>query len=275
MSLYATPDLVRQLQEAGVPDPQRDLRVLFRAAYERGGDSGPQSEDAPNGATRTLFAQYVAQRRDRMPVSQIVGSRAFWRHDFIVTPDVLDPRPDTETLVAAGLEAPFARVLDLGTGSGCVLLSLLADQPGATGLGVDRSSAALDVARRNAQALDLTSRAAWAQGDWLAPVEGQFDLIVSNPPYIPAADIAYLQPEVREFEPHMALTDEGDGLGAYRVIFAKAATYLLPGGRVAVEFGLGQEDDVGSTARAAGWSDISLRDDLTGRARVLVAKSPV
>ncbi|MDO5371003.1 peptide chain release factor N(5)-glutamine methyltransferase, partial [Paracoccus sp. (in: a-proteobacteria)] len=187
----------------------------------------------PDAAAR--FAQAIAARLQRQPVSQILGYRDFWKHRFRVTRDTLDPRPETETLVAAALDLPWRRVLDLGTGTGAILLSLLAERPGAGGLGVDLSAAALEVARENAAALGIA--ADFRRSDWFSAVDGRFDLIVSNPPYIAADEMPALSPEVRQWEPRGALTDEGDGLGAYRAIATGAGAHLVPGGWLAVEIG--------------------------------------
>ncbi len=266
-------DAVQRLRAAGVEDPGRDARLLLAGAL------GLRGSLAAADPARTITAdeaaavgRHVAARAARQPVSQILGRRAFWGRDFIVTPDTLDPRPDTETLVEVALAAPFARVLDLGTGTGCLLLTLLAERPGATGLGTDVSPAALEVARRNAAALGLTDRADLAIASWFEGVGGNFDLIVSNPPYIAAAEMAGLAPEVRDWEPRGALTDEGDGLGAYRAIATGAAAHLVPGGRIAVEIGLGQEGAVAGFFRAAGLAGVATHHDLTGRVRVVSAR---
>lgn len=224
----------------------------------------------PEAAAR--FEAAVAARLDRQPVSQILGFRDFWKHRFRVTPDTLDPRPETETLVAAVLDLPWRSVLDLGTGTGAILLSLLADRPGARGLGVDLSDAALDVARGNAA--DLGLGAEFRRSDWFSGVEGAFDLIVSNPPYIAAAEMASLAPEVRDWEPRGALTDEGDGLGAYRAIAAGAPAHLAPGGWLAVEIGPTQADAVGALFAGAGLRGVGVRRDLDGRDRVVMAQQP-
>jgi release factor glutamine methyltransferase len=204
-------------------------------------------------------------------VAQLLGYRDFWKHRFIVTPDVLDPRPDTEALVAEALRRPFARVLDLGTGTGAILLSLLAERPAATGLGTDLSEAALTVARRNAAALRLADRADFAPADWFAGVAGQFDLIVSNPPYIAAAEMAGLAPEVRDWEPHLALTPGGDGLDAYRAIARGAGAHLAPGGRLVVEIGAAQGAAVAAIMAGAGLGPVRVLPDLDGRDRVVTA----
>lgn len=252
-----------RLRAAGVPDPARDARRLLDHAAPGWRPSEPLEDLA-------AYRDAVDRRERRQPVSQIVGRRAFWTHEFRVTPDVLDPRPETETLVAAALEAPFRRVLDLGTGSGCILLSLLSERPRASGTGTDVSTAALDVARGNAAMLGLSDRAAFAQADWTDGIEGPFDLIVSNPPYVAEAEMAGLAPELA-WEPRGALTPGGDGLGAYRAIAADAPALAASGGRIAVEIGPTQAAAVVALFEAAGAASVSVRPDLDGRDRVVVA----
>jgi release factor glutamine methyltransferase len=173
----------------------------------------------------------VAQRAERRPVAQILGRRLFWGRDFAVTGDVLDPRPETETLVAAALAGPApARILDLGTGSGAILLTLLAEWPDAVGTGTDASAAALVVAARNAEELGCAERARLVRTDWADGVDGPFDLVVCNPPYIPEAEIEGLSPEVRCHEPRMALTAGESGLEAYRRIAPHLPRLLGAGG---------------------------------------------
>lgn len=259
-----------RLAQAGVPDPGGDAaRLLAHALGLAPGTPLPPGHTALPGGVAARFAEAVARREGRVPVSQITGRRAFWRHEFRVTPDVLDPRPETETLVEAALSAQFSRVLDLGTGSGCILLSLLADRDAATGIGVDTSVPALAVARANARALGLEARAGFARSDWFSAVTGRFDLIVSNPPYVTAAEHAALAPEPRLHEPRVALTPGGDGLDAYRAILAEAAGYLAPGGRLVLEIGPAQAAAVAAIAAAAGLPAPSVRADLDGRDRVL------
>jgi release factor glutamine methyltransferase len=222
----------------------------------------------------TAFQALVARRAAREPLSHLLGYRDFYDHRFIVTPDVLDPRPETEIIVAACLDRPFTSVLDLGTGSGAILLSLLAARPGARGLGVDLSDAALAVAARNRAALDLDQQAELRQSDWFAAVTGPFDLIVSNPPYIAAAEMDALQPEVREYEPQMALTDHADGLTAYRIITTGAAAHLDAAGRLIVEIGASQGAAVARLFAKAGFTDIAVIPDLDGRDRAVTGIWP-
>ncbi|AMY68960.1 HemK family modification methylase [Frigidibacter mobilis] len=212
---------VARLAAAGVAEAPRDARRLLAHAMGIGADRLLlHLGEALSPAAAVAFDRAVAARAARQPVSQITGSRLFWGRAFRVTRDTLDPRPETETLIAAALERRFARVLDLGTGTGCIVLTLLAEQPEARGMGTDLSPAALAVAAGNAAALGLAERVELVASDWFAGVAGRFDLIVSNPPYIAADEMAALDPEVRDWEPHLALTPGGDGLDAYRAIAA-------------------------------------------------------
>lgn len=246
------------LAAAGVPDPATDARRLW---------------DFATGDVE-LYRDAVARRAKRVPVSQITGRRAFWTSEFRVTPDVLDPRPETEALICLALTEPFTRVLDLGTGSGCILLSLLKERPTATGVGTDISAAAVLVAGENAERMGVTKRVVLPLSNWFDDVGGQFDLIVSNPPYIAAEEMAGLAPEVRDHEPRAALTDEGDGLTAYRKIAAGAPDHLKPGGRLIVEIGPTQAAAVKALFAAAGLEDAAVHPDLDGRDRVVSAKAP-
>lgn len=248
----------RVLEAAGVPDAATDARRLWEFA---GGDLG-------------VYREAVSRRASRVPVSQIVGMRAFWTSDFRVTPDVLDPRPDTEVLIYQALAEPFSRVLDLGTGSGCILLSLLKERPEATGVGTDISAEAVLVAGENAERLGVADRVVLPISDWFADVGGRFDLIVSNPPYIAADEMAKLEPEVRDHEPRIALTDEADGMTAYRVITAGAPDHLTPGGRLLVEIGPTQGEAVKALFEAAGLENVAVHPDLDGRDRVVAGRAP-
>jgi release factor glutamine methyltransferase len=266
---------IARLTAAGVPDAPRDARRLLAHAMGLPADRVTlHLSDPLDPAQFARLEQAVAARTQRQPVSQITGLRRFWGRDFRVTPDTLDPRPETEILVAEALAQPFRRILDLGTGTGCILLSCLADQPAATGLGVDLSPAALAVAAGNAATLGLSERADFALSDWFSAVEGRFDLIVSNPPYIAADEMPALAPDVRDWEPHLALTPGGDGLSPYRRIAAAAPAHLTPGGRLLVEIGPTQGQAVAGMFRAAGLTGVRIQPDLDGRDRVVVAVAP-
>lgn len=262
----------RRLAEAGVPDPVREARLLMRfAAGLDGAGLAARLGEASDAAEAARFGVAVAARAARRPLAQITGRREFRGRSFRVTPDVLDPRPETETLVALALEAPVARVLDLGTGTGCLLLTLLAERPGATGLGTDVDAAALAVAAGNAAALRLAGRAAFRRADWLDGIDGRFDLVVSNPPYIAEAEMAGLAPELTH-EPRAALTPGGDGLGAYRRIAAGLAAVLAPGGRAILEIGPTQAAAVAAILAGAGLACEPPCPDLDGRPRAIRAR---
>ena len=263
--------LIRQatalLEEAGVPGAARDARLLVSAALDI--PMARLSFSMDDTADEARVMALIKRRAAREPVSHLIGGRAFFKHDFLVTPDVLDPRPETETLVLAALEQPFARVLDLGTGSGAIILSLLADCPAATGVATDISEGALTVAQKNAARLGVADRITFVQSDWFENIEGTFDLIVSNPPYIALDEMAGLAPELG-YEPRMALTDEADGLSAYRRIAAGAMDHLTPQGRVIVEFGATQARDVAAIFADHGYQNIKILQDLNGHDRILV-----
>lgn len=268
----ALAEATRRLAAAGIEGAARDARRLF--AHALGVPPGRVTLIAPeplSPASLAAFEAAVARRLARQPVSQITGTREFYGRRFRVTPDTLDPRPETELLVAAALERPFAKLLDLGTGTGCILLSCLAGMPFATGTGTDLSEPALAVARENARTLGLAARARFQRADWFADVAGRFDLIVSNPPYLAEAEIAGLAPEVRDWEPRGALTPGGDGLGAYRAIAAGAGARLMPGGRLILEIGPTQGAAVAALLTAQGFASPEIRPDLDGRDRVVIA----
>ncbi len=264
-----------RLRAAGVNDPARDARVLLahaaRIEASRVTLIAPE-ELSPDIAER--YEQLVSLRAIRVPVSHLLGEREFYGRNFRVSRDVLDPRPETETLIEAALSEPFDHVLDLGVGSGCILVTLLAERASATGLGADLSEAACLQASANAVQHNVQDRAEILRSDWFERIEGQFDLIVSNPPYIALSEMQDLSPEVREHEPRMALTDEGDGLDAYRRIAAGAPDFLMAGGRLLVEIGPTQAKDVSALFDAAGLSDIRVIPDLDGRDRVVLGGIP-
>jgi len=262
---------VTQLRAAGIDDPARDARRLLAHVLDQPpGRLTLVMADPVTDAQADAFDALITRRAGREPVSHLIGKRAFHGRDFLVTAAVLDPRPETEILVNQCLEAPFSTVLDLGTGSGCILLTLLAERPKAVGLATDLSDAALAVARRNAAQLGLLDRADFAPGAWFDPVPGtaRFDLIVSNPPYIARDEMPALAPELAH-EPRMALTDEADGLSAYRAIAAGASRHLVPNGRLVVEIGPTQAGAVGDLFLAHGLENVSVHADLDGRDRVV------
>lgn len=273
-------DLSDRLARAGVDAPRLDARLLIAAALaESGGVITVLTQPArPLAASEERFLRDLANRRERRePLAQILGTREFWSLPFRVTADVLTPRPDSETLVEAVLDrlsdksAPL-RLLDLGAGSGCLLLALLSELPQATGAGVDISEAALAIGRQNAAALGLENRAEFRCGDWRDGIEGSFDVIISNPPYIPEDDLAKLEPEVRTFEPRLALAGGKDGLDAYRELIPGMCGLLATGGGVFLETGLGQVGAVSEIIWENGLQVVEIKEDLSGIPRVIEAR---
>lgn len=267
-------DGAARLSAAGIDNSAREARLLL--AYASGLSAarlGIEMNAVAAPDTVQRFKVALARRCAREPMSHITGRRSFFKHEFRVTPDVLDPRAETETLVLAALSRDFARVLDLGTGSGAILLSLLAERSGAVGTGTDISEAALAVARENAARLDLTDRCDLIPSDWFDEVRAQFDLIVSNPPYIGEAEIPDLAPELN-YEPRMALTDGADGLNAYRAICAEVCAHLKPNGWLMVEIGWKQGGDVAALFEQAGLVDVGILPDMDGRDRVVKGRAP-
>ena len=262
---------VASLRGAGIDDPARDARRLL--AHVLGVAAGRLTLVLPEPISEEeveRFQALIARRAMREPVSHLTGIRSFYGRDFRVSPAVLDPRPETETLIEQALAADFSSILDLGTGSGCILLTLLAERPDAQGTGTDLSPDALAVAQDNAAQLGLDTRATWRQGAWFdaVPSNATFDLVVSNPPYIALDEMPALAPELA-FEPRMALTDGADGLDAYRAIAAEAVPHLTPHGRLIVEIGPTQGPAVADLFRAAGLDSVTVHTDLDNRNRVV------
>ena len=263
----------RRLAKAGIPDARREARLILAHALGVGVTTIlGYPERAVEDAGR--FDSLITRRAAREPLSHLTGRREFWSLEFEVTPETLDPRADSETLVEAALaaiadrQAPLS-VLDFGTGTGCLLLALLSELPNARGVGVDIAEQTLAVARRNAARLGLAERVQFAIGDWGGALAGPFDLIVSNPPYIPAGEISGLQPEVADFEPRRALDGGVDGLDAYRRLGPDISRLLRSGGVAVLEFGLGQGDAVARLMAAEGLAPQRFTADLAGHDRCL------
>lgn len=221
----------------------------------------------------------IADRRvSGEPIDHIVGHREFYGRTFLISRDVLSPRPETEALVEQGLsvisDVEKPHILDLGTGSGAIIITCLAECPLALGVATDISAAALSIARQNAVTHKVDPRIRFLRGEWFEPVEGQYDLILSNPPYITDADMARLDREVRNFDPDIALRGGVDGLTAYRIIIAQAPAYLTPGGWLCLEIGYDQGDSVPALMAQAGFTDIRLKRDLSGQARIVSGQFP-
>jgi release factor glutamine methyltransferase len=265
-----------RLKAAAVDSPSIDARLLLEAAADVSRMdviSDPYRQLTAEQAER--FDGYVERRARREPVSRILGRKGFWKLLLQVSPDVLTPRPETERVVDIALEAfPEERasfsMLDLGVGSGAILLSVLAERPAAKGLGVDISEAALAVARDNAAGLGLAARASFLRTDWTNGLPDEaFDLVTSNPPYIPTGDIEGLEPEVAVHEPWLALDGGPDGLDAYRFLAPEILRVLKPGGRFAVEIGWDQGPAVKALFEQAGAQDLRVVRDLSDRDRVV------
>ncbi len=269
-------DGMERLRAAGVEEATREARRLLSHALDRPAAAliGAGGE-AVGAAQAAAYRALIDRRAAREPVARILGRRGFWTLELAVGPAVLDPRPDSETLVEAALArfpdpaAPF-RVVDLGTGSGCLLLAVLAERPAARGLGIDRSAATAAAARANALSAGLGDRAAFAVGDWAAAVAGPVDLVLCNPPYIERAAIAGLAPEVRGHDPALALDGGDDGYDAYRALLPGLARALAPGGAAVLEVGAGQWNAVARLAEATGFAVEACARDSGGIARALV-----
>ena len=270
---------VRQrLERVGIESPVADSRLLVEAG------AGVTRLDIITDPRRQMSADQIAavaalarRREMREPLAQILGRAHFWTFELAVNSAVLIPRPETELLVETALDAlaPDAptRVLDLGVGSGAILLAILSERPFARGVGIDVSEDALAVARSNTTTLGMDQRVLLRRGDWGREQEGGFDVVVSNPPYIATRDLAGLQPEVGRFEPHLALDGGDDGLSAYRAILPDMPRLLNPGGIFAFEVGQGQADEVRALAEQAGLSTEMAKLDLSGVARVVFGRA--
>lgn len=266
---------------AGIDSGMTDARALIGAALRLSrAQLLAQSDRLLEPREIAAIDALAARRMKREPVSRILGRKEFWSLMLDVTPDVLVPRPDTETLIEAaldyvvrgGLRLEPLRILDIGTGTGALMLALLQELPNARGVATDVSVAALHVARGNAERLKLASRCSFVACNLADGVQGRFDLIVSNPPYIARGAIASLDPEVRDFDPRLALDGGADGLDAYRAIAASVLPLLAPGGRLIMELGVGQAPPVTALFEAAKFIVLSIRNDLGGIARALIAK---
>ncbi len=260
-----------RLAAAGVEAPRREARLL--AAHLLGTPPG-RLLDPDSPVEAAAWSELVARRASREPMAFITGRRGFWTLDLAVSTATLIPRPDSETLVTAArhlFPAPesVGRILDLGTGTGCLLLAALCEFPSAFGVGVDRAPQAALLAARNAAENGMAARSAFLAADWAAPLRGSFDLILCNPPYIPSGDIAGLMPEVARHEPVSALDGGADGLDAYRLLIASLPQLLSPGGAAVFELGEGQGESVAALAEAAGIHALGVDPDLSGVRRAL------
>lgn len=267
-----------ELTGAGIGTAGLDARVLLADALgrDRAGLIGAGSDRLPEAAA-ARFADMIRRRRDREPVGRIIGRREFWSRDFVLGPDTLEPRPDSETLVEAALDLlppdTTARILDLGTGTGCLLISILAERPGASGVGIDIAEGAVAIASINAARLGLADRARFARADFASfRADQPFTMVIANPPYIRTGDLAALEPELVH-DPRRALDGGSDGLDAYRVIATRLVDWLDPCGIALLEIGA---DQAGAVARLCAGAHpshaatICVRRDFAGHDRVLL-----
>lgn len=267
---------IRRLTEAGIEGAARDARALL--AETVGIDASRVTLEGDMVLTRPeAFDAMIVRRISGEPVSKILGRRQFWGREFAVTRDTLDPRPETETLIAAALElGPVETIADLGTGSGIIAVTLLAEWPGARATATDISEAAMDVALSNAGTLGVRRRmtSILSDGVWFPEGIGAFEMILSNPPYITEDEMAELSREVREHDPEIALTPGGDGLDPYREIAGGVRDHLVSGGHVLVEIGWKQGPDVAALFEDVGLEEVRVLSDLDGRDRVVVGRNP-
>lgn len=270
---------VRQLNAAGIGHARLDARVLLEAALERRGGAILAWRELPlSDAQWRRFAADIGRRTAREPLARILGEKEFWGLSFRVDRHTLVPRPDSETLVEAALAAfpqrnDEASVLDFGTGSGCLLLAVLAERPRFTGIGIDAAPGAVAIAQQNARRLGLSERAAFVAADWGAPLTGSHRLILSNPPYIPDGEIITLDQEVKGFDPHLALAGGEDGMTAFAAMARSAARLLATDGRLIVEIGATQAAAARRCLAEAGLEAVDIRQDLSGRDRCVIARA--
>ncbi|HYD17153.1 MAG TPA: peptide chain release factor N(5)-glutamine methyltransferase [Patescibacteria group bacterium] len=268
-----------ELTASNIENPETDIRLLVQHATGMShAKLASNLNQLLSDAQLKSLNDMIARRAKREPVSRIIGSRGFWKSDFRLSPQTLDPRPDSETLIEAAIkfaEPKPARILDLGTGTGCLLLSLLQEFPNATGLGVDIAAGAVATARENAQALKLDARAEFKTADW-NDWQGteQFDLFISNPPYIAPDEMPALEPEVTQYDPVTALVGGADGLECYRAIAALLPRIAKTGALVVLEIGHAQAEAVKSILDLSGAAVIQTLTDLSGSDRAVVAKMP-
>jgi release factor glutamine methyltransferase len=258
-----------------VDNPRLESRILLAQAL--GVTRTDLIRDPDRAIDPAAFMLLLDRRAAHEPVAHILGHREFWSLDFQVSPATLIPRPDSETLIEAAVDAfasrqPPKRLLDLGTGTGCLLLALLTEFPAAFGIGTDIQPGAATLARDNAVRLGLAGRSAFLAASWASALDGRFDLIVSNPPYIPGGDIGRLMPEVAKHEPRSALDGGSDGLDAYRTILPLLARHLGPDGIAILEFGIGQSEILAPMARDQGFG-VTIRPDLANIPRAMILRA--
>lgn len=275
--------LTKQFEAVGIDTAALDARLLVQHVSSLSHSNIIARPDHELSLKQKKQLSSLFQRRlKREPLSRLIGETEFWSLPFQISPDTLDPRPDTETLIEQALhmigtrKATPLRLLDLGTGTGCILLSLLHELPEATGLGVDLNPGAIEIAYKNALNLSLERRAKFQQSDWFSTIDGKFDVILANPPYIPECDLANLMPEVRDFDPVLALNGGETGLVPYKIIFKHAINHLKQDGLLIFEFGQNQEkqliDLLNKSPLGCFIDTLEQRSDLAGIIRVIGVK---
>ena len=263
-----------KLRECGISDPIRDARLLLADCLELRTQNLNLLNDSHISEIKiSKFWRMVKERCKRKPVSKILGYRSFWGRDFEINENVLDPRGDTETLIELILDCKFDNMLELGTGSGAIAITVLAERPEVTCVATDISEYALKTASTNSKRHGVESRLKLLHSNWFEKISGSFDVIVSNPPYISSEEYAQLSAEVVKYDPKISLTLGGDGLEAYREILSRALEKLSKNGHIFLEIGYTQANAVGHLFREAGFQQIKVHKDLGSRDRVISAKA--
>ena len=263
-----------KLRECGISDPVRDARLLLADCLELRTQNLNLLDDSCISEIKiSKFWRMINERCKRKPVSKILGYRSFWGRDFEINENVLDPRGDTETLIELILDCNFENMLELGTGSGAIAITVLAERPEVTCVATDISKYALNTARTNSKRHGVESRLKLLYSNWFDKISGSFDIIVSNPPYISSKEYAQLSAEVVKYDPKISLTLGGDGLEAYREILSQALEKLSKNGHIFLEIGYTQANAVGHLFREAGFQQIKVHKDLGSRDRVISAKA--
>tara|TARA_B100000131_G_scaffold278859_1_gene283659 strand:+ start:3316 stop:4158 length:843 start_codon:yes stop_codon:yes gene_type:complete len=263
----------RELRNAGIKTANLDARVLLSEALELK-EKYFFSDFKISKNKYNLYQNYIKQRLEGKPVSKIIYKRAFWKSDYFINENVLDPRPDSETIIETAikfsLKEKFENVLDLGTGSGCLITSIIAEFPLSFGVGVDISFNAIKVASRNSKNLNLDNRIQFIVSDWFNSIKGKFDLIVCNPPYIESSKISLLPNEVKLYDPHGAIDGGIDGLNSYRTIASEISQFINPNGKIIFEIGFSQEHQVINIMKQYGFINLLKVKDLSNIVRCLV-----
>ena len=263
-----------KLRECGISDPIRDARLLLADCLElRTQNLNLLNDSYISEIKISKFWRMIKERCKRKPVSKILGYRSFWGRDFEINENVLDPRGDTETLIELILDCKFENMLELGTGSGAIAITVLAERPEVTCVATDISEYALKTASTNSKRHGVESRLKLLHSNWFEKISGSFDVIVSNPPYISSEEYAQLSAEVVKYDPKISLTLGGDGLEAYREILSQALEKLSKNGHIFLEIGYTQANAVGHLFREAGFQQIKVHKDLGSRDRVISAKA--